>query len=125
MAEVEKNRYIDFRYLHNAYNCILDWIGTDSKDALNKAIKLYNLLCDKVKVLWYEASDREDGHELFKRLNIGRIPLTNAELVKALFLNRDSIKGRFMGEKACAKMRLQPSGNTWSVSFRMKVFGHS
>ncbi len=42
-----------------------------------------------VKVIWYEASKEEDSTSLFTRLNIGKIKLTNAELVRALFLSRD------------------------------------
>jgi hypothetical protein len=41
-----------------------------------------------VKVIWYEAPEAADAIELFTRLNIGRIPLTDAELVKALLLSR-------------------------------------
>ena len=34
----------------------------------------------------------QDGRKLFERLNLGKIPLTNAELVKALFLSSESFK---------------------------------
>jgi hypothetical protein len=40
-----------------------------------------------VKVLWYEAPKEVDSRDLFTRLNVGRIPLTDAELVKALLLS--------------------------------------
>ena len=44
-----------------------------------------------MRVIWYEAPDNLDDNEkdstaLFTRLNMGRIPLTDAELVKALLL---------------------------------------
>lgn len=38
------------------------------------------------KVIWYESSET-DAIAIFTRINIGKIPLTNAELIKALFLN--------------------------------------
>jgi hypothetical protein len=41
-----------------------------------------------VTVIWYEVDDTEDSVGIFTRLNIGKISLTNAELVKALFLSR-------------------------------------
>lgn len=41
-----------------------------------------------VHVIWYEVDPDADSIALFTRLNIGRIPLTNSELVKALFLAR-------------------------------------
>ena len=40
----------------------------------------------KVKFIWYETTE-EDPIKVFTRLNIGKIALTNSELVKALFLN--------------------------------------
>ena len=39
-------------------------------------------------MIWYEAADDLDAVTLFTRLNVGRIPLTDAELVKALLLSR-------------------------------------
>ncbi|MBD5425961.1 MAG: hypothetical protein HDR38_00115 [Treponema sp.] len=39
------------------------------------------------KLLWYETQYEESPTSVFKRLNSGKIPLTNAELIKALFLN--------------------------------------
>lgn len=90
-AEQNKNIYIDYRYLHNAFITIQNWLAKQ-EDSTNVAYVLYNLLSSKVKVLWYEVDKDENGHELFKRLNIGRIPLTNAELIKALFLNRNSLE---------------------------------
>ena len=41
-----------------------------------------------VKIIWYEVGESEDAIGLFTRLNIGKIPLTNAELVKAMFLSK-------------------------------------
>jgi hypothetical protein len=39
------------------------------------------------KVIWYETSKIDDSIDIFTRINSGKIPLTNAELIKALFLN--------------------------------------
>ena len=38
------------------------------------------------KIIWYESTEN-DPISIFTRINIGKIPLTNAELIKALFLN--------------------------------------
>ncbi len=45
-------------------------------------------LIEHVHVISYEAPDDLDATTLFRRLNVGRIPLTDAELVKALLLSR-------------------------------------
>ncbi len=82
---------IDFHFIHRAYTIVNDWFSN------NKNGKPFSLVGDilkyfdkRVKVIWYELKDAnvEDAIALFTRLNIGRIPLTNAELVKALFLCR-------------------------------------
>ena len=51
--------------------------------------KLKETLLNKVKFIWYESTD-EDPIRVFTRLNIGKIPLTDAELIKALFLNQSN-----------------------------------
>ena len=82
--EVMAKDNIDFFFMHRAYKLVESWFGQSMEKA--KTIKAY---FDKnVKVIWYElkSGTREDAVNLFTRLNIGRIPLTNAELIKALFL---------------------------------------
>jgi len=81
---------IDFFHIFNANKCIDNWLTeTFSNDMNRKSAALFNLmdyLINKVKVIWYEVGDDEDPIALFTRLNIGRIQLTNAELIKALLL---------------------------------------
>ena len=88
---------IDFFHIYNAYAAIVEWFEDDKVDKLLKAINIYKYFNEKVKVIWYEVEQKTGDEEnttesidLFTRLNIGKIPLTNAELVKALFLSRDS-----------------------------------
>ena len=50
----------------------------------------YGKFTDNVKVIWYEVDDSENAIKLFERLNIGKIALTSAELVKAMFLSSDN-----------------------------------
>ena len=39
-----------------------------------------------MKIIWYQLAEAENVTDVFTRLNMGKIPLVNAELVKALFL---------------------------------------
>lgn len=48
-----------------------------------------------MSVIWYQLSEKENTIELFTRLNQGKIPLTDAELIKALLLQSD----RYPSEK--------------------------
>lgn len=69
--------------------CIREWVEKNFEDEnfMADAIdRLFGFLINKVKVIWYEVCEDEDPIALFTRLNIGRIQLTNAELIKALLL---------------------------------------
>lgn len=77
---------IDFFFVNQAYNTIKNWFNEDTKKCEDflEQIKKY------VKIIWYEPEEEISGEELFTRLNIGRIPLTNSELIRALFLSRNN-----------------------------------
>lgn len=80
---------IDFYFIKKAYLSIKDWFNKQS-DPMLAAINFYKKISEKVDVIWYEVDSQEDGNSLFQRLNIGKIPLTSSELVKAIFLSESS-----------------------------------
>lgn len=80
---------IDEYFIKEAAKTIKNWFDS-STDADNTASLIANKLNNKVNVIWYEINGTEDAISLFTRLNIGKIPLTNAELVKAIFLSRNN-----------------------------------
>lgn len=86
------NSDIDFFFISRANDRIEEWFETYRDDEKNDdslyVDKLYTHLCERVKVIWFE-NDSDDEIALFTRLNVGRIPLTNSELIKALLLRRD------------------------------------
>lgn len=88
-----RNENIDFWFICNAYENIQNWFENKNKQSVLTDINGY---FDKiVKVIWYEvpANDDESAIDMFTRLNVGRIPLTNAELVKAMFLSEGANSG--------------------------------
>lgn len=80
---------IDYFHMYQAFTVIQAWFGEQSNPTL-AAISLYQALTSTVYVIWYEAPTGSDfdSRTLFTRLNVGRIPLTDAELVKASLLSR-------------------------------------
>ncbi len=82
---------IDFFHIFKAFECIESWFERQI-DPLQAAIDFYTATSKSLQIIWYEAPEHTDSKELFRRLNVGRIPLTDAELVKALLL------ARFRGE---------------------------
>lgn len=87
LGRAEEN--IDFFHICQAYEAIGEWFnGRDGSHKLKFVQCLLNGddVGKNVKVIWYELSDAEDPVQAFARLNVGKIPLTNAELIRALFL---------------------------------------
>jgi len=85
------NENVDFYHICQAWRAIEEWLA--SRDPMHALKLLQHLLNDdeagrNVKVIWYELAPNDDPVAAFTRLNIGKIPLTEAELVRALFLRR-------------------------------------
>jgi uncharacterized protein with ParB-like and HNH nuclease domain len=84
---------IDFFHISRAFKIINDWFKNNKIKKSNFINRLLeeSLIDDgidkanNVRVIWYEI-DNKNEIDVFTRLNIGKIPLTNAELIKALFL---------------------------------------
>lgn len=93
---------IDLYYIHRAYQTISEcfeslpnevftpYKDSKTKDPKNEFVELLDGTGSKsVQVIWYEVP-KEKSYETFRNLNSGKISLTNTELIKALFLNRNS-----------------------------------
>lgn len=96
--------YIDFSYMYRAYNTVETFMEQRNQEQRdNFKDKLEN----SVKFIWYE-TDEPDPIKVFTRLNIGKIPLTNAELIKALFLNRSNFS-----KDESVRLRQQEMASEW------------
>lgn len=85
------NNNIDYFYISSAYKTICQWFENkgDDFDKGNFRSKFkFNS-----KVIWY-LSTEPDSISIFTRINIGKIPLTNSELIKALFLNSSNFDSK-------------------------------
>ena len=96
---------IDYFHMSKAYQTIENWFK-EKKVKKSDFIKilLEEPLIDEnvdkannIRVIWYEIEDKENNSlnaeniykediEIFTRINMGKIPLTNAELIKALLI---------------------------------------
>ncbi len=91
-SEEEAERNSDYWHIYHAYRGIDDWFANKQQEEI-ELICQFLISKDKlnnVRIIWYELGQSEDKIDVFSRLNIGKIPLTNAELIKALFLRRDN-----------------------------------
>lgn len=85
----DARKNIDFYYMHQAAATITTWF--EQCDAGERTRFADCLLNDgstgkSVKVIWYELTPDEDPVQAFTRLNVGKIALNDAELIRALFL---------------------------------------
>ena len=99
--ESEEASNVDYHYMRAAYGYIKDWF-TQAPKHPGAAAKLIPLLLDEdgkgpnVRVIEYHVEDNSDPIDVFLRLNQGKIPLTDAELTKALFLQSDKYDAQLL-----------------------------
>ena len=96
---------VDYYHMANAFKYIGKWIKTDGKtiniryqlggsldNIRTSFFKLLNGMSDtkggSVQVLWYEIAEIKEKNNIkeFQKINTGKIRLTDAELIKGLFL---------------------------------------
>lgn len=89
-----RHKYIDFDHIFGAYECIEKWFEAMPPPRRTiVADDIYKSLVQSVRVIWYEAPADMEATKLFTRLNVGKIPLDDAELFKALLLSAVSGSG--------------------------------
>lgn len=84
---------IDKYHITNAYRTVRKWVSDTVKNPVaeeNFATKLGTKIKEGVSFIWYEVSNEIEPEITFTRINMGKIPLTNAELIKALMLKKDN-----------------------------------
>ena len=103
-VELEDTGNIDFEHFRNAYGVICKFFD-DREECDERKSEFGRILLESCKVLWYAVGgDEGDGDKVetkvFIRLNTGKIPLTLAENVKALFLLDDGNGHKGLEERA-------------------------
>lgn len=91
-ATPEQEDNPDFHYMALALETIREWAKEHGKDR-PEMYAFLSVFRKHTKIIWYELSSNDDNDEpidLFRRINVGKIPLTNAELVKGLLLSDDA-----------------------------------
>lgn len=110
-SQTSKN--IDFYFMAKSFLTIKKWFEqkiTDTEEySLEDEFNTY--LCRYCKVIWYEVDDSVEAETVFTRLNIGKIPLTNAELIKALFLRESN----FNNSGDAVYLRQLEIANEWDI----------
>ncbi|WP_233785969.1 DUF262 domain-containing protein [Planococcus halotolerans] len=91
---INEAKNIDFHFMREAYLTIRDWFDDIQTNRQTVKKKFSIMLGEQVKVIWYEVDPKTKEREVFSRLNMGKIPLTNAELMKAKLMLKLTYKER-------------------------------
>ena len=133
---VDADEYIDFYFMNKAYQAITDWFDRKNDDTLKKELVMALMDVKKqddsgnridkaknIRVIWYEVAEDEktSSVDIFTRLNIGKIPLTDAELVKAVFLNNRNFRGT---DSELRKINLSTEWNMMEQALNDSKFWH-
>lgn len=93
-------RPVDKAFIDKAIRTISEWLSEKEKqDSKFNKIAFWQTICERLTFVWYEVADKRDlkenvvdngSEELFRKINKGKIELTNAELFKAMLLNDEN-----------------------------------
>lgn len=88
----------DFHFMSKAYETVKDWFDVKTKNDVGYIDDFNSTLTKRVEIIWYQIEElstlanlneiEEKKIDVFNRLNIGKIPLTDAELIRALLLSK-------------------------------------
>ncbi|WFB62123.1 DUF262 domain-containing protein [Sphingobacterium sp. WM] len=82
----------DYYYISQAFLTISKWFDDKVSEYFGLKMDLVKLVLKQVEIIWYEIKDNSNPIDVFTRINIGKIPLTNSELVKAVFLSKNNLQ---------------------------------
>ena len=88
-SESDKLDNVDYWHICSAWETINNWMKKmEARTDFSSCFK--QCFLEKVKVIWYQVEETTESREIYSRLNVGKIPLTNAELIKALILSKEA-----------------------------------
>jgi len=113
--ETSRESNIDFHFLANCYDTVKDWFGENRNKAATLGSNIMNRILDQVKFIWYEIKEEDDPIKTFTRINLGKIPLTNSELIKALLLKSDNFADNNNEDDDHIRMKQLEIASEWNI----------
>ncbi|PJR03137.1 DUF262 domain-containing protein [Avrilella dinanensis] len=111
-AENEALDNIDYFHIYKAFEVIKEWFKKKAEAHSSVSSNFIKPFLEKTKVIWYETNE-DDAVQIFTRINMGKIALTNAELIKALFLNSSNFKTNNIVDKEKIRLKQLEIANEW------------
>lgn len=111
---------INLWYMKEALQATQKWIEKNVKEDGKNTFREY--IIHKLKFLWYRTDlvdgNNTSGEQIFQRLNIGKIELTQSELIKALFLSNDL----FVGDSVDRRSEIATQWDDFEAMFQNDEF---
>lgn len=96
--ETYKHDDPDFHFMSQAYEIVKQYFDTKIKNDVGYIDDFNSTLTKRVEIIWYQIEElkalsdvdkiEKKKINIFNRLNVGKIPLTDAELIRALLLSK-------------------------------------
>jgi uncharacterized protein with ParB-like and HNH nuclease domain len=80
---------IDYFHITTTRKAINAWLDSQ-KNRYIAINRIFEKLLESVFFIWHEMSKEVDPINMFTKINLGKISLTNSELIKALLMNKDN-----------------------------------
>lgn len=80
---------IDYFHISVVRDEMMEWFDRQPDKSL-AIMDLYKKILSNTFFVWYELPPDSDAIAMFTRINLGKIPLTNAELIKALLMSKEN-----------------------------------
>ena len=125
-----KQEDIDEHHMVQAYSTIRKWFGDQESpfDACDSVLRTLMFTKEKAKaegvvqIIWYELGKSENAMDSFVRINLGKIPLTNAELVKALVLQKANFGSKTNDTARLRQLEIAGKWDTIENSLQQPLF---
>ena len=96
---------VDAYHITNAYITVKNWLK-ETNDYKATGAEIREKIRTYTRFIWYEIESDVKPEIIFTNINMGKIKLTNAELIKALLLKNDNYKGETETEITASQIKI-------------------
>lgn len=108
---------IDAYHITNAYLTVKKWLE-DTYDYKAIGAEIREKIRTYTRFIWYEINGDVKPEIIFTNINMGKIKLTNAELIKALLLKQDNYKGESEKEITASQIKISTAWDNMEATLQ-------
>ena len=108
---------IDAYHITNAYLTVKKWLE-DTYDYKAIGAEIREKIRTYTRFIWYEINGDVKPEIIFTNINMGKIKLTNAELIKALLLKKDNYKGESEKEITASQIKISTAWDNMEATLQ-------